>query len=203
MKYHEMILEASDVVMERTPDKGRQGRFKARVVQSPDGWMSEPVPVKYDDKALQICLGLLERRELDKAGLIALGRTLAMLLLPPRGEGQTKGVRDYLANSLLAIGPSAGLRLRLRLPRPLQALPWEYIYVERGDGDTGMYGFLSLNPRVILIHHEEHGLPLQPAALQGDIKMLVDMASNEGLAPIDLSREKAILERTFAGQSGI
>lgn len=203
MKYHEMIIEASDVVVERTPDKGRQGRFKVRVAQSPDGWMSEPVPVKYNDKALQISLGQLERREMDKAGLIALGRTLAMLLLPPRGDGQAKGARDYLANSLLAIGPAAGLRLRLRLPRPLQALPWEYMYVERGDGDAGMYGFLSLDPRVILIRHEEQGSPLQPATLRGDIKMLVAMASGEGLAPLDLGREKAILEKAFAGRTGI
>jgi hypothetical protein len=203
MKYHDMIIEASDAVVERTPDKGRQGQFRVRVVQSPDGWMNEPVPVKYDDKALQISLGQLDHRKLDRAGLIALGRTLAMLILPPRREGQAKGVRDYLVNSLLAIGTDAGLRLRLRLPRPLQGLPWEYMYAERSNDDAGMYGFLSLDPRVILIRHEKQGMPLQPAALRGDIKVLVAMASGEGLPTLDLGREKAILEKALAGRAGI
>jgi hypothetical protein len=140
---------------------------------------------------------------LDGDGLVALGRTLAILLLPPKSEGQAKGVRDFLANSLLSIGPDAGLRLRLRLPRQLQALPWEYMYVERGDADPGMYGFLSLDPRVVLIRHEEEGLPLRPAQLEGDIKVLVAMASAEGLPQLDLAREKAILDKAFADRAGI
>jgi hypothetical protein len=203
MEFHDMILEATEMELRRTPDKRRIGRFKVRVVQSPDGWMREAVPVQYDDRQLQLSLGQLERRDLDRDGLIALGRTLSILLLPPRGEEQVKGVRDYLANSLLSIGPDAGLRLRLRLPRPLQALPWEYMYLERGDADAGMYGFVSLDPRVVLIRHEEQGAPFQPAQLEGDIKVLVALASAEGLPQLDLGRERAILARAFAGQPAI
>lgn len=203
MRYHDMILEVKGPQLEKTPDKRRVGRFTVRVVKSPDGWMGEAVPVEYDDKALRLSLGRLERRELDRDGLISLGRTLAVLLLPPRGQGQRKGVRDYLANSLLSIGPNAGLRLRLRLPRQLQALPWEYMYVERGDAEPGMYGFLSLDPRVVLIRHEEDGHPLQPVQLAGDIKVLVALASAEWLPQLDLARERVILDEALAGRAGL
>ena len=83
MTYHDMTIEVAEAT--RTEDRRMRGRFKVCVFQSPAGEMAadQAVPVEYDDGELQRALRQLERRELDRAGLIALGRTLALLLLLP------------------------------------------------------------------------------------------------------------------------
>ncbi|KPV50155.1 hypothetical protein SE17_28610, partial [Kouleothrix aurantiaca] len=126
MRYHDMTIEAASATLERTPDKRRVGGFSVRVLASPAGEMrpEDAATVSYDDKALQLSLQQLETRALDRAGLVALGRTLAGLLLPPKAAGALAGAGDLLAASLLAIGPDDGLRLRLRLPPQLAVLPW-------------------------------------------------------------------------------
>ncbi|HNP74096.1 MAG TPA: hypothetical protein PKK15_23460 [Kouleothrix sp.] len=153
MLYHDMSIEASAATLERTPDKRRVGSFSVRVLASPAGEMrpEDAAAVTYDDKALQLGLQQLESRALDHAAMVALGRLLASLLLPPKASGAAAGVGDLLAESLLAIGPDAGLRLRLRLSPQLAALPWEYLYVERAGGGDGMDGFLALDPRVAIV----------------------------------------------------
>ncbi|MEO7908082.1 MAG: hypothetical protein ABIV47_00395, partial [Roseiflexaceae bacterium] len=156
MPYQDIVIEAANATLERTPDKQRIGRFSVRVLGSPAGEMrpEEASPVSYDDKQLQLSLQQLETRALDKAGLIALGRALALLLLPPKLQGAFTGVRELLATSLDHVGPDAGVRLRLRLPPQLAALPWEYMYVDRAGGGEGMDGFLALDPRVAIVRHE-------------------------------------------------
>ena len=168
MPYQDMIIEAAGAALERTPDKQRIGRFSVRVLGSPAGEMKpeEAVPVSYDDKQLQLSLQQLETRALDKAGLIALGRALALLLLPPKQDGAATGVRELLAASLDHVGPDDGVRLRLRLPPQLGALPWEYMYVDRAGGGEGMDGFLMLDPRVAIVRHEVLPAPDLAAADQ-------------------------------------
>jgi hypothetical protein len=203
MRYEDLILEAMDAKLKKTADKRRWGWFKVRVVQSPAGYMSKSVPVKYDDTALQITLGKLERRELLEEDLIALGKDLASWLLPARRRGQDRGVRDYLIDSLSSIGPDAGLRLRLRLHRQLHALPWEYMYLEGRGPDRGRLGFLSLDQRVVIIRHEEEGAPEQPVPIEGDLKVLAAMASREGLSPLELDKERTVLGKALRRRVGI
>jgi hypothetical protein len=101
MIYRDMVLEAFDAAVERKTDKSRRGHFKVRVMRSPAGEMKieEAAAVEYDDKVLQKALGELERRSLDRGGLIALGRLLGLLLLPPKREGAATGVRELLDGS--------------------------------------------------------------------------------------------------------
>jgi hypothetical protein len=205
MQYHDMVIEAAEATLERTPDKQRIGHFTARVLSSPAGEMKpeEAVQVSYDDKQLQFSLQQLETRALDKAGMIALGRTLALLLLPPRQDGAAAGVRDLLAASLDRVGPDDGLRMRLRLPPQLAALPWEYLYVERAGGGEGMDGFLALDPRVAIVRHEALAAPDSLPLTSGPLKVVAALASAEGLPPLDLSKEEADLLQAFDGQQGI
>lgn len=197
MQYYDMTIEAAGATLERTPDKQRVGKFSVRALTSPAGEMSpeQAVPVSYDDRALQLALQQLEARALDRAGLIALGRQLASWLLPD-------AVRELLAASLAQIGPDDGLRLRLRLPPQLAALPWEYLYVERAGGD-GMDGFLALDPRVAIVRHEALAAPGSLPPTSGALKVVAALASAEGLPPLDLSKEQADLQQAFAGQAGI
>ena len=50
--------------------------------------------IEYDDTQLQQRLQQLAHRALDHASLIALGRTLADLLIPPQQTGAAIGVRE-------------------------------------------------------------------------------------------------------------
>jgi hypothetical protein len=204
MQYDDMVIEAASATLERTPDRSRIGHFTVRVLSSPAGEMrpEEAVPVSYDDKQLQVSLQQLETRALDKAGLIALGRALALLLLPPKQDGAA-GVRDLFAASLDRVGPDNGLRLRLRLPPQLAALPWEYLYADRAGGGDGMDGFLALDPRVAIVRHEALPAPDSLPLTSGPLKIIAALASAEGLPQLDLSKEEADLKQAFAGQAGI
>jgi hypothetical protein len=205
MRYEDMVIEAAGATLERTPDKRRVGRFSVRVLASPAGEMrpDEAVSIAYDDKQLQLSLQQLETRVLDKAGLIALGRALALLLLPPKQEGAAAGVREMLAASLDQVGPDNGVRLRLRLPPLLAALPWEYMYVDRVGGGEGMDGFLALDPRVAIARHEALPAPPSLPLASGALKVVAALASAEGLPQLDLGKEQSDLKAAFEGQDGI
>jgi hypothetical protein len=205
MPYQDMIIEAAGATLERTPDKQRIGRFSVRVLGSPAGEMKpeEAVLISYDDKQLQLSLQQLETRALDKTGLIALGRALALLLLPPKQEGASAGVRELLAASLAQIGPEDGVRLRLRLPPQLGALPWEYMYIDRAGGGEGMDGFLMLDPRVAIARHEVLPAPDSLPLTNGPLKVVAALASADGLPQLDLSKEQRDLEAAFDGQPEI
>src|SRR5262249_2635338 len=205
MNYQDMVIEAAGATLERTPDKQRIGHFTVRVLSSPSGEMKpeEAVAISYDDKQLQLSLQQLETRALDKAGLIALGRALALLLLPPKQDGAGAGVRELFAASLDQAGPDDGVRLRLRLPPLLAALPWEYIYVDRAGGGEGMDGFLALDPRVAIARHEALPAPPSLPLSSGTLKVVAALASAEGLPQLDLSKEQNDLKATFDGQAGI
>lgn len=205
MRYEDMVVEAAGATLERTPDKQRIGRFTVRVLGSPAGEMrpEEAVPASYDDRQLQLTLQQLETRALDRAGLIALGRLLAQLLLPPAQPGAQAGVRGLLAASLDHVAPEDGLRLRLRLPPQLAALPWEYLYVDRAGGGDGMDGFLALDPRVAIVRHEALPAPGSLPPATGPLKVVAALASPEGLPPLDLAKEQADLRQALADQPGV
>ncbi|MBN1488078.1 MAG: CHAT domain-containing protein [Anaerolineae bacterium] len=205
MDYRDIVIEAFEAEVTRTPDKRRAGHFKVRVLHSPAGEMlpEQAVAVTYDEKQLQATLGQLERRELQRANLIALGRTLAMLLLPPKKTGDSTGVRELLATSLAQIDPDTGLRVRLCLPPTLAVLPWEYMYVDRAGGGEGMDGFLVLDPRVALVRHETLPSPAPLPTITGDIKVIVALASAMGLPELDLEKERTDLALVFKEQAGI
>jgi hypothetical protein len=205
MQYEDVVIEAFDARIVRTDDKRRLGSFKVRMLKSPAGEMTleQAVAVKYDQKVLQATLLQLEKRRLDRAGLIDLGRTLALLLLPPKRDDDTVGIRELFATTLAQLGQDRGLRLRLRLPPLLSALPWEYVYVDRAGGGEGVDGFLALDPRVAIVRHEALPAPAPLPLKRGDIKVVVALASAMGLPPLDLTAEKADLEEAFDSIEGL
>jgi HEAT repeat protein len=230
MQYENMIVEASDAQLARTEDKRRLVRFKVRVLMSPAGEMrpDEALAIEYDDRQLQsrlrqlesrgldgpgmIALGRelaqprlrqLESRGLDGPGMIALGRELAQLLLPPKPVGVATGLRELFIASLAQIGPDRGLRLRLRLPPLLAALPWEYVYLDRAGGGEGMDGFLALDPRVAIVRHESLPAPAPLPVVSGSIKIVAALASAAGLPQLDLAKEQADLKQSIEGQAGL
>ena len=204
VQYRDMSIEVSD--FERVREGGKRlGRFKVRVLSSPAGAMKpeEAIEVSYDERQLLSRLKELEVRALDRMGLIDLGRALALLLLPPGEAGAQVDVRDLFSDSLKLIGLDQGLRLRLRLPPALAAMPWEFMYVDRIGGGDGMDGFLALDPRVAIIRHEVLPAPAPLPQVPGVIKIVAALASGENLPLLDLKQEKKDLKETFDNQPGI
>src|SRR5436853_597273 len=202
MQYTDMIVEAADAQIVTTADKRRMGQFSVRVLVSPSGESEQAVPVSYDNRQLQASLQQLDARAFKQAEMIAFGRTLAALLLPDQG-GAAKSIHDLFVASIDKVGPDAGLRLRLRLPPLLAALPWESMYVDRAGGGEGMDGFLALNPRVAIVRHEVMPTPGELAPVAGAIKVVAAMASADGLPPLDLTKEKQDLHQALDDQPGV
>lgn len=205
MKYFDMVIEASDAKVERDPDKRWFRRFKVRVLNSPAGEMAQEkaVAVECNETDLQSQLRKLDARQLDREGLISIGRVLALLLLPPGQDNTVDGVRELFSRSLDLVGQDAGVRLRLRLPPELASVPWEYVYLDRLGTTDAMAGFLALDPRVALVRHEPLPVPAPLPRASGDITVLAALASPEGFDPLDLDREERDLHEALKQQSGV
>lgn len=194
---------AEDAVPDATPTDLRidvtevtalaDGRVQLRVAA--EGGAPGGVLVRYDGGQLRITLAQLADRSIDRAGLVALGRALADLLL-------SGGARERLVAHLAQPGATP-LRLILRLEPAAAALPWEYLYIDRAGGGDGVDGFLALDPAITIVRREP-GLPVQTGALPpGPVDVLVALAAPADLPPLDLARERADLEAAFAGRAGL
>src|SRR6266404_5659466 len=102
MKYHDMLIEASEARVERDSEKHWWRRFKVRVLSSPAGDMApdKAMVVQCDENDLKKQLRRLDGRQLDRDGLISLGRLLALLLVPPAQNNTEDNVREFFSRSL-------------------------------------------------------------------------------------------------------
>jgi len=190
-EYREFVVVADDVEKD---ELGIQV-FTVQVFSSPAGEGQPQLRTVPSD--LRRYLGHLERRKLDVDGVIGLGEALADLLLPDQA-------RQLFIRSLDRLEPDQGLRIRLRLPPALAGIPWEYMYVQRGDGEKDATGFLVLDPRVSIVRHES--LPVSgDAASPKTRRLLVALAGPEGdgYQPLDLAQEQANMEQALQGVPGI
>jgi hypothetical protein len=202
MNFVDIIVEASSV--ERTlVEKTWQITYRLRVVDSPAGSIPPEcaTQLRYASRDIQWQIAELEQGRLDQIGMIALGRTLGALLLPERPVPTS--VYDLFIRSLDLVGPEDGVRLRLRLPPLLAALPWEYSYLDRVGNPDSIDGFLALNPRVAIIRDEVMPTPSTWTPPSASLSVLVAMASADGLAPLDLAQEEADLREALDGQPGL
>lgn len=187
--YRDFVLAAD--VAERGPD-GLVRTFDVRVFASPAG---EGAPLRRElPDDLGKVLGRLDRRKLDLPGIIGLGEALADLLLPA-------GPREMLVRSLERLEAGEGLRLRLRLPPELAGLPWEYLYVQRAHGEKDATGFLALDPRLSIARHEALAVAAEADDSPRPRRLVAALSSPtaEGWAPLDLGKERAVIEAATAG----
>jgi hypothetical protein len=128
-------------------------RFCVQVMASPVGEQEEEEEVRVPPDLAQQLVALDARRlGGQRSELIALGRRIGDLLLPPKA-------REFFTNSLARLSAAQGLRLRIKCGAvELDAVPWEFAYVERdlaGGGDAlGLRGFLVGDSRVSVVRYE-------------------------------------------------
>lgn len=202
MQYLDLLLEASDAER-RLVDKSWQVSYRLRVIESPAGAHAPDIAttVSYASAELVQRLSMLEKRSLDRSGMIDLGRILATLLLPTGKDRNS--VYDLFMRSMDQLKPDQGLRLRLRLPPLLAVLPWEYIYIDRSGETDSIDGFLALHPRLAIVREEAQPMPSTLAPLEGPIKIVAAFATPEGLPSLDLKQEQANLHAALDNQQGL
>jgi hypothetical protein len=99
--------------------------------------------------------------------------------------------------------PEAGLRLRLHLnlddPQiaKLAQIPWEYIYEKES------MEYLALSRQTPIVRYID--VPRRPSLLpfDGELRILVVMSSPKGTHPLDLDKERQLIESTWAKDDNV
>ena len=192
-EYREFVLIADDA------DKDVAGlrQFTVQVFSTPGAGEGPKEPRELSPELardLSRQLYRLEHRKLDVQEIISLGEALADLLLPTESRG-------FLTRSLDNLERGQGLRVRLRLHPLLADIPWEYMYVQRGEGEKDETGFLALDPRISLVRHEALGMSGDLDSTPRTRRVVAAMACPEeaGYDPLNLAQEQANLEEALSG----
>jgi HEAT repeat protein len=184
VKYQNFTLRA-----EKTASK--LGAISVQVLFSPAGEQRQP---EYIDAISELKLRQdlesntrkLENRNLKKNLIIELGQKLADLLLPPR-------TRSMFEQSWSSVKErQEGLRLQLRLDAELSKYPWEYLYLQRGNGEPDDTGFLALHPSISIVRYEEvdQRVDRPKADLSDPLRLFVGLSSPDDERLLDLGQEQ-------------
>ncbi len=127
------------------------------------------------------------------------GERLAGLLLPPYA-------RELFLRSL-AWARDDGIRLRLRLGKELLAWPWEYLYLQRSEGERTSAGFVALDPRISIVRHQGLARPTRSFGVTDKRRVVVAMATPEPHGTYRrlkyLPREKAVIGKALKAVPGL
>jgi tetratricopeptide (TPR) repeat protein len=129
-------------------------------------------------------------KELQKPPYLAGGEPEELLEARKFGSALFRALfRDEVLASFrasrVALAPGERLRIRLRLPDTLTAVPWELLY----DPDPAHQEWLALAPDIALVRHPEIPVPITPLRLNGPLQVVIVLASPEGHPRIDTERE--------------
>ncbi len=189
MKYQDLTLMATEFSRKRGEGGALTATFKLIVPTVLD----EPIPCSFDSKALTKLRDAGTAREATWEDALALGRALADILLPDP-------VRSVVTDRLTqAQGRGEGLRLRLALSGEMQALPWEFMALNRAGGENTVQDFLALHPNVSIVRHPASKLPPwnNPTGLLTKVNLVAALCSPEDQRALDLDKERAALEAIF------
>lgn len=158
--------------------------YALRVLTTPGGGGESATPVFVPAAGLEVLndrLAAFRAQAADREGLRALGAGLFRWLFPPP-------LLSLYRASLRALGPGAGLRIRLRIePSALHTWPWECCY----DDETG--SFLALDPRSVIVRYLPG--PFTRHRPRGSrLNLLILAASPAGFEQLDLEGESRRIE---------
>lgn len=195
MNYVNFDLEASGYV-----DRDNVESFSVRVTHSPAGQQKRGA-AEFSQLPIDVRSGvrMLDRRGLDRRGMIHFGALLGDALFPP-------GVRQLFERSRATLTDAMALRIRLSFDHgALATLPWEYVYVPRPESaGTELDGFLALNRQTSLVRQEMTGqAPTALEAVNGPLRFVALLSSPNGLEPLKIDRERAVIEQSLSTVAAI
>ncbi len=182
----------------RIGDKKGQS-YPVAVIRSPAGEVTSRLTLPFSGPELEKLLA-------DFEGMMQRSRETRMRRIgEPALDTPLKQFGDALCQALFA-GPigsryeaslqmarqtGKGLRLKVRIEAPeLANIPWEFLY------DASHRRFPNLSTQTPLVRYLEVPLPVQPLAVQPPLQMLVMISSPSDYPPLDLEKEKGIVQAT-------
>jgi hypothetical protein len=168
-----------DLLMEEEGHPSGSGveQYTVRVLFSPAGEGETRETVTLPDQEhdllpyheLDARRGQLARRKLSPEDIIQFGLMLTKVLLPPLA-------RDLFDRSRAGLGQHEGLRIRLRLPRRLAVLPWEYMCFKE-PGKQALPRFMALDEELSIVRYETIAKPYEKPHFEDSRYVLIAMAS--------------------------
>jgi hypothetical protein len=190
-----MNYENFDLEITQHNVSGRDESFAVRVLDSPAGQQKASAAVQVAlHPETRARVRTLDRRGMDRQKLIELGSALGEALFPPP-------IRSLYEASRTHLGPSKGLRIRLRFDQlALTNLPWEYVYLTRHEGSVhSLEGFLGLDRQISIVRYElMNQPPPQPLPLNERLRFVGIFASPTTLEPLRVEHERRLLERALS-----
>jgi roadblock/LC7 domain-containing protein len=175
--------------------------YRARVVASPAGEAHADIALPFTDTdvenfvlkvGMSIGRGRRQARRIqsdERRLLEAFGGQLFQAVF-------SGPVRDCLGRSrAVAESRGAGLRIRLRLPRALANVPWEYLY----DAD---YGFVALSPETALVRYVEMAVRMSAFPVSPPLRVLAMISAPVDVAELQGEEEWTKLTGALADLAG-
>ncbi len=181
------------------------------VSRSPDGECEGPLRLA-STTAPDDLAALLQPRAEGARGAGAETRDLAFESAPdePDAAGRllfealfNEGVLEALRGSQGRIGQDEGLRFRIQIDlndpalARLARLPWELLYDERKREAFGR------SPRTLVVRYIDVPRPYEPPPFEAPLRVLIVLANPAGTDPLDLAKERSVIESTWAKLEGV
>lgn len=196
-KYHEFLLQADNV---QKDERGIR-QFTVQVASTPDGGAcgQQLVTVPEPEK-LESFIRRLDYRQLKGREIIEFGELLANLLL----SGMVRTLFDR-NSAQVRKQPGQGLRLRLQLAPALFSVPWEYLYLQREQGEKDRTGFLALDPCISIVRDQTllGASTFDPSPRARRLLLVMASPQGDGLPDLALEQDRAILSEALGAIAGV
>jgi hypothetical protein len=183
--------------------------YPVRVLRSPAGEGSAGFEPAFDLDELGDLLAVLGQTVRgtglrDAARVVTPGtqpRELGHQLYNALFSGSVRSLLDSSRGMLF--GKDRGLRIKLHIDpddpglAPLASLPWELLYRKRTRD------FLSLSHSTPVVRYLDIERPYTPLALDPPLHILVVVSSPAGYQKLDLDRERALIEQSWAQHAAV
>ncbi len=169
------------------------GTYPVTVIASPAGETETAVMARLtpDDDEIRETLEQIEDRDTDAQILQWLGGEFFDQLF----TGQIAAL--YRASMAITQGQGQRLRIRLRVDTDapeLVTLPWELLY----DSTADMV--LAASPDIDFVRHFPVRKPSKSTTVQLPLRVLVAISNPEGVPPLDVAKERAIIQEAIERQ---
>jgi hypothetical protein len=168
---------------------GESGSYPVTIVSSPCGEARGILALDPGSVEIQEMLARIEEMDTDVGLLLSFGQRLFDSLF----DGD---IEDALRDSLGRMNVlGKGLRLRLRIDPPeLANLPWEYLLDPRHDIP------IAISPQFTLSRWVQTPSPSdRPWPIDFPLRILVVISSPKDMPPLDVAREKQVLQSVLGG----
>jgi tetratricopeptide (TPR) repeat protein len=176
-------------------DPGDGTRYAVAVLRSPAGAARGVMTFPFDRGELDAQLAGLEQALLDGSpeGDVGLVQRFGAILFDALIQGDIRTAYDR--SRQITNAPDQGLRLKLRILAPeLLTVPWEFLF------DTRSREFVALSRHTPVMRYLELLLPDPDFAVTPPLRILGVVAAPNDLPPLDVAREKSLLEQALRKQ---